>query len=263
MALRFRDYPDETMKHFVDAYERGVPIIALRTSTHAFQPSKGSAYRSYGDFGKRMLGERWVNHWGKHKVEATRGVIEPSAKDDPLLRGVRDVFGNTDVYEAYPPKDAKILLRGLVLKGMKPADPAAAYKKKRASDKQEQDINGPMMPVAWTRLYRNEAGRTNKILCTTMGAATDLENEGLRRLIVNGVYWAVGLEVPAMANVDYVGAFKATMYGFNGFKKGVRPSDLALKPGASPGPTPLETAAAGWRVWENRPAAVAAAARPE
>ena len=25
MALRFRDWPDETMKHFVDAYQRGVP----------------------------------------------------------------------------------------------------------------------------------------------------------------------------------------------------------------------------------------------
>src|SRR4051812_34859718 len=36
MLLRFRNWPDEQMKHFVDAYQRGVPIIALRTSTHAF-----------------------------------------------------------------------------------------------------------------------------------------------------------------------------------------------------------------------------------
>lgn len=35
MLLRFRDWPDEEMKYFVDAYQRGVPIIALRTSTHA------------------------------------------------------------------------------------------------------------------------------------------------------------------------------------------------------------------------------------
>src|SRR3954468_22926601 len=43
MLLRFRNYPDATMKHFVDAYLRGVPLIALRTSTHAFQ-LKNSTY---------------------------------------------------------------------------------------------------------------------------------------------------------------------------------------------------------------------------
>ena len=33
MLLRFRAWPDETMKHFVDAYRRPTPIIGLRTST--------------------------------------------------------------------------------------------------------------------------------------------------------------------------------------------------------------------------------------
>src|SRR5687768_13611303 len=108
MALRFRAWPDEQMKHFVDAYNRGVPIVALRTSTHAFRNKEGS-FTSFNDFGKRVLGEGWVSHWGVHKKEATRGVIEPSAKDDPILRGVADVFGNSDVYEAYPPADAKVL----------------------------------------------------------------------------------------------------------------------------------------------------------
>jgi len=230
MLLRFRAYPDATMKHFVDAYLRGVPIIALRTSTHAFKYPGGSTspYKDYTNFGKNVLGEGWVSHWGKHKVEATRGIIDPAAKDDPIVRGADDIFGDTDVYEAYPPKDAKILVRGQVLKGMKPGDAPAEYKKKRVSDKQEQLVNEPMMPVAWTRLYQNPAGKTNKTFCTTMGAATDLQSEGLRRLIVNAVYWGIGLDVPAMADVSYVDAFKATMYGFNGARKGVRPSDLAV-----------------------------------
>src|SRR5215813_6621978 len=34
IALRFRQWPDEQMKHFVDAWQAGKPIIALRTSTH-------------------------------------------------------------------------------------------------------------------------------------------------------------------------------------------------------------------------------------
>src|SRR3954471_10652710 len=54
MLLRFRNWPDEQMKHFVDAYRRGVPIVALRTSTHAFQIKEGSD-KSFNDFGKRII----------------------------------------------------------------------------------------------------------------------------------------------------------------------------------------------------------------
>jgi hypothetical protein len=230
MLLRFRNYPDETMKHFVGAYERGVPIIGLRTSTHAFRISGKSTYKNFSSFGKRVLGEDWVNHWGRHAQEATRGVFEASAKDDPILRGVEELFGNSDVYEAYPPPDAKILARGQVLKGMKPSDSPAEYKKKRTTDKKEQGINDPMMCVAWTRLHKNETGKENKIFCTTMGAATDLENEGLRRLVVNAVYWGLGMDVPAKANVTLVDAYKPTMYGFKGYKKGMKPADFALAP---------------------------------
>src|SRR3974390_2085035 len=36
MALRFRQLPDAQMRHFVDYLAAGKPIVALRTSTHAF-----------------------------------------------------------------------------------------------------------------------------------------------------------------------------------------------------------------------------------
>jgi hypothetical protein len=233
MLLRFRKFPDETMKHFVDAYQRGVPIIALRTSTHAFQLPGASSYKVFNSFGKKVLGEQWVSHWGRHKVEAARGIIESSSKDDPskddpVLRGVGEMFGDSDVYEAYPPSDARILVRGQVLKGMKPTDPPADYKKRRATDGKEQGVNDPMMPVAWTRLHKNEGGKTNRVFCTTMGAATDLASEGLRRLVVNAVFWGLGLEVPEKADVTYVDDFKPTMYGFNGYRRGLKPSDHAI-----------------------------------
>ncbi|MDB5171383.1 MAG: signal peptide and transrane prediction [Phycisphaerales bacterium] len=96
MLLRFRAWPDDQMKHFVDAYERGVPIIGLRTATHSFNTS--GTYQSYNEFGKKVLGERWVNHWGNHKSEATLGIIESAAKEDAVMHGVTDVFGTTDVY---------------------------------------------------------------------------------------------------------------------------------------------------------------------
>ncbi len=225
-SLRFRRWPDEQMKHFADYHAAGKPFIGLRTSTHAFSGLQGT-YKAFNDFGKNVLGERWVNHWGGHKSQATRGIIEESQKNNPLLRGVSDIFGTTDVYEAYPAADATILVRGQVLNGMTPTDEPADNKKKRSTDKVEQGINDPMMPIVWSREIKNDAGKTTKVLLTTMGAASDLPNEGLRRLIVNGAYWAVGLEVPAKANVDVVGKFNPTPYGFGSEVKGKKPADYA------------------------------------
>lgn len=224
MSLRFRKWPDADMQKFVAAYERGVPIIGLRTSTHAF----ATKYKDMDKFGERVLGEEWVSHWGNHKKEATRGFIEPSAKEHPLLRGVTNVFGDTDVYEAYPPADAKILLRGQVLVGMNEESSSASYPKKRASDGKEQDVNDPMMPVAWYREQKTAAGKTQKILCTTMGSATDLKNEALRRLVVNGVYWGLDLEVPENASVEFVDPYEPFMYGFNSGRKGIKIEDHAI-----------------------------------
>jgi hypothetical protein len=236
MSLRFRAPKDEQMKHFAEYLAAGKPFIALRTSTHAFNYPKGSnspyAKFSWGNgdswkqgFGEQVLGETWVSHWGAHKKEATRGVIEPSAKDNTLLRGVTDIFGTTDVYEAAPPADSTILMRGLVLKGMNPTDEPADYMKKGKSG--EIPVNSPPQPIAWTREYKNESGKTNKVLTTTMGAATDLTNVGLRRLVVNATYAFTGLEVPASANVDVVGEYNPTFYGFKGFIAGKKPADYA------------------------------------
>lgn len=238
ILTRFRNWPDEQMKHFVDYYLAGKPFVGLRTATHAFNYPAQATYGKYGwtskawpgGFGRQVLGETWINHWGNHMHQATRGIVEPSAKDDPILRGVTDVFGTTDVYEAEPQPDAKILLRGQVLTGLNPTDPPATGMKKR-KDGQTQDLNDPMMPIAWTREPQNEAGKTNKVLCTTMGAATDLTNEGLRRLIVNGVYWGCGLEIPAAANVNLVGDYQPSKYAANGGKKGVKPESLAAPAG--------------------------------
>lgn len=234
MLLRFRNWPDEAMARFERVLSTGKPIVALRTSTHAFNGfPKGSRweawnYNNEGGFGKRVLGETWLTHWGKHKVEATRGAIEPSQQNNPLLRGVSNIFGETDVYEAYPPSDATILVRGIVLKTLAPDAEPADYKKPRSTDKLEQGINDPAMPVVWTRMNKNTSGTTNRILTTTMGAATDLENEGLRRLLVNAVYWGLNLEVPQKADVTYVDEYRPSFYGFDGFRKGLHPSDFEL-----------------------------------
>jgi type 1 glutamine amidotransferase len=217
------------MKHFADAVARGIPIVALRTSTHAFRfpDNSPSTYKRFNNFGREVLGENWVSHWGANRRGATRGVIEPGAENDPIMRGVSDVFGDSGVYETHPVPDATILMRGHVLKGMNPADEPDTYRKQRKADNQEQPINDPAMPIAWTRL-NGRGGRANRVFCTTMGAATDLVNEGLRRMIVNAVLWGFELEIPAKTDVRFVDPYEPTAYAFKGYRRGITPADHGL-----------------------------------
>ncbi|MEO6246263.1 MAG: ThuA domain-containing protein [Opitutaceae bacterium] len=249
LALRFRQWPDAAMKLFADAVARGVPIVALRTSTHAFRFPAGSttAYAAFNDFGRNVLGENWVSHWGANRRGATRGIIEPGAEGDPILRGVTDIFGDSGVYETHPTADSKILVRGEVLAGMKPTDaPDITQRKVRKADNIEQGINDPMMPIAWTRQNQNENGTTNRVFCTTMGAATDLLNEGLRRMVVNAVFWGFGLDISAATDVRFVDPYAPSPYAFKGYRRGLTPEDHALgqtlRAGA-PNPPPAPKAA--------------------
>jgi type 1 glutamine amidotransferase len=225
MQFRFRELPDPDMKHLVDFLQSGKPIIALRTSTHAFNytRNKQSPYAKYsfdgrewrGGFGQEVLGDTWISHHGNHKVESTRGLVDGLNEKHPVLRGVQDVWGPTDVYGIIHLKPGdKILLYGLTLQGMKPSD--------------LPNYNKSIMPIAWTRDYAWENGKTTRSLTTTMGAATDLECADLRRLLVNACYWLTGIEVPNRADVELVGEYKPSAFGFNGFKKGVKPAEHEL-----------------------------------
>jgi type 1 glutamine amidotransferase len=235
ILTRFRNLPDDQMKYIADYIDAGKPVLGIRTATHAFEVPAGKTYSRFnwnnardwnGGFGRHILGETWVNHWGNHGSESTRGIIAPDMKGNPLVNGCDDIWVRTDVYEAHPTPDCKPVILGQVLKGMKPTDPPASYQK-RDSKGRQQDVNNPMMPIAWIKEYKSDSGKSGRSFCTTMGAAQDLENESLRRLLVNAAYWCTGMEdkIPAKADVEIVGTYKPTRFGFDGFVKGRRPSD--------------------------------------
>ncbi|MCP5111608.1 MAG: hypothetical protein GY953_12315 [bacterium] len=233
------------MKH-LDAYlESGRPIIGLRTATHGFRykAEVKTAYRSWshdakdwkGGFGKQVLGETWAGHHGHHAVQSTRGLIAGKMKDHPIVRGTDDIWAPSDVYVAdlSACDSCQPLVLGQVLEGMKPTDKpiVGKYSVKRRDRVIEKTPNDPMMPVAWTKTFKTKSGKTSRIFTTTMGASVDLASEGLRRLVVNAAYWCVGMEdkIPARANVDIVGAYNPTMFGFGKFTPGVKPSAHALE----------------------------------
>jgi len=243
IATRWRVLPDEQMKH-VDAYvQAGKPVIGLRTATHAFRFPKEAvtSYRHYdsaskewdGGFGRQVLGETWISHHGHHGVQSTRGVIVESMKGHPILRGVEDIWGPSDVYTVTLPLpgDSQPLVLGQVLEGMKPDDKPVVgkYAMGPPNRRVEKTPNDPMMPVAWVKTYSGRTGRKGRVFTTTMGAAVDLANEGLRRMVVNAAYWCLGMEkkIPPKSDVRIVGVFEPTFFGFNKHVPGRRPSDYA------------------------------------
>lgn len=230
VALRFRELPDADMKHFDRFVNSGKPILGLRTATHSFNYKRNpeSPFAKYdfrskewpGGFGQQVLGETWISHHGSHGRQSTRGVINERYKEHPILRGVTDIWGPTDVYGVRNLTDeANVLVHGQVLEGMKPSDKPVTGGK-----------NDPMMPLVWTKSYTGSSGKTSRVICTTIGASVDLESAGLRRLLVNACYWGLGMEeqIPPKSNVDYVGKYEPTFFGFNKFKRGVKPADHEL-----------------------------------
>jgi hypothetical protein len=227
ILCRFRVLPDEQMKHIVDYVESGRPVIGMRTATHSFRypANSTSQYKKYtyndkdaefdGGFGRQVLGETWIRHFGPNGKTSTRGIFADGAKGDPILNGIADgeIWATTGVYGVRLPllPNCKTLLLGQVIEGNKPdGKPSQEPKYKDA----------PMQPIAWTRTYAIVPGKTGRAFTTTMGSAADLQNEAFRRLMVNATYWAAGLEdkIPAKAEVAFVGDPTA-------FKKGIKPAE--------------------------------------
>jgi type 1 glutamine amidotransferase len=228
---RFRKLPDDQMRHIVQYVESGRPIIGMRTATHAFAYDRRATYARYswdskdwnGGFGRQVLGETWISHHGDHGKQSTRGNVVAQQKNHPILKGIQDgdIWGPTDVYGVRlpMPEDCLPLVLGQVLTGMKPSDPPVSGKK-----------NNPMMPIAWAKTYKGSNNHTGRVFTTTMGASQDFASEGLRRLLVNACYWAIGLEdhIPAKSKVNIVGDFHPHPFGNDRFVKGRKPSDYAI-----------------------------------
>ena len=224
--LRFQDFPDEQMRHIVEYLDRGRPVVGFRTATHAFQIKRPDAkFLKYtwkggdeaypGGFGRQILGETWVSHYGKNHAQSSRLILKSDQADHPILRGVKDVWVQSGGYTADPIAGSTVLALGQILDGMTPDSPSATDKKE--------------LPVAWYRTYLGSPGKAGRVFTTTHGASEDLLNEGFRRMAVNGILWAAGLEgsIRAANDISFVGPFQPTTYNFNGHVKGVKPADLA------------------------------------
>jgi glucose/arabinose dehydrogenase/azurin len=248
--LRFQDFPDDTMKHFVDYLERGGPVVGLRTSTHAFKIPKGKTYSKYSwdhkgtdylsGWGHQILGQSWVGHYGKNHQQSTRIEIVESKKNHPILSGVKDIWVQAGGYVGKP-ASGEILTMAQPLNGMKQDSPANPKMKPIPSD--------------WTRTYKAKNGKDARVFTSLYGASEDILNDGYRRMLINACFWAVGMEssIKPDLNVDFVGPYKPNTFSNGKYATGVNPS--AYSGYQSPIPAHNNSPAAGPRGNQKKQAA--------
>jgi hypothetical protein len=214
LFARWLELPDQQMKEIIDYTNSGRPILALRTSTHPFyyrkRPESPYARFGYnskepvGGYGRLVLGETWINHYGAHQKQSTRGVPVPDMAQHPILRGVKGIWGESDVYAITTLSgDSRPLVLGQVLMGMQPDSPPDPSKR--------------LVPVAWIKTYTGDSGKTSRIFTTTMGHAMDFPNEGFRRMLVNACYWLLGMDrqISPTRSVDLVGVYHPSPIGLH------------------------------------------------
>jgi type 1 glutamine amidotransferase len=237
--LRFQDFPDAEMQHIVDYLDRGGPVVGYRTSTHAFQIKRPDAkFLKFtwnnpagdytGGFGRQILGETWVSHYGRNHKQSSRLLLQPDQLSHPILRGVKDVWAQSGGYTADPIAGSHVLALGQILNGMTADSPPAEDKKQ--------------VPVAWYRTYQGASGKQGRVFTTTHGASEDLLNDGFRRMAVNATLWALGLEgsIAPDGNIAFVGPFQPTTFAFDGYVKGMKPSNMAGWESPIPKPAPKQ-----------------------
>ncbi len=222
---RFLNPPDDQMAHVESYIERGGPVVGLRTSSHAFKIPKNSKYAKYDfkskvkgyekGFGHQILGNTWVGHYGTNHKQGTRIQIIPAQKEHAILTGVGDnAFTHAGAYVGKPGPDFTVLTKSQPLVSM---DPNA-----------KPDTEKPPMPSTWTRHYPTKDGKKHRVFHSTQGASEDILDENYRRMIINGVLWAAGMEKVIKPDLDisFVGPYQPSTFTFGGNVKKVKPSEL-------------------------------------
>ncbi|GAB5405620.1 MAG: hypothetical protein Aurels2KO_38510 [Aureliella sp.] len=230
---RFMNLPDEQADMLVDYFERGGPIVGVRTSTHCFNGQKGKwaklnyNYKGddyHGGLGEQIFGNTWEktagqSHYGRNHVMGCRITPMADAVQHPINLGVTQIHAYSGAYKSHPPSDATPLLEVQVLNTFGPSD----------------DINSalPKVCAGWSRdHYVAPSGdkKDARVVYTSFGASEDLLSEDGRRFLVNACLWAAGMEeaIKPDQDVSIVGNYKPSPYTNGGFYfTGVKPADLS------------------------------------
>lgn len=187
LFTRFRELPEEQLQLILDYVESGRPIVGFRTATHAFL-YKNDLEKGYLNekWPKKVFGQKWITHHG-HFEDGSSFLTEVNLyaeqKTHPVLRGfapfkayswLYHVEGNGDQLSG----DSKPLLTGHSMRS-------------NYAETQEYPLDNP---VAWTKTYTGNTGKTARVFFTTLGHPFDFKEVSMRKITLNGIAWALGME---------------------------------------------------------------------
>lgn len=186
---RFRALPKEELRHILDYVASGRPIVGFRTSTHAFLYENDSTLVHMNkEWPAKVFGQQWITHHGhfddgKHPLTKISAVHEV---DHPILKGFKDFDAYSWLYHVDGGDwklqgDSQPILQGLSL---------------RSKHEMEGNLDQfPLVnPVAWTKSYTGNEGKTARVFFTTLGHPYDFTIPAVRKIALNGVFWALGKE---------------------------------------------------------------------
>jgi len=161
----------------------GKPLVGIRTACHAWslrndketEELLAAGHAAWPEFDPEVFGGNYTGHHGNGPKTAV--TIAPDAADHPILRGVDSlsIIGNGSLYRVSPLlSGTKPLLIGTI-PGQHPE------------------------PVAWTNLAGPKQAR---VFFTSLGHIEDFENPAFRKLLANGLFWALESPYPAGENID-------------------------------------------------------------
>ena len=229
---RFMNLPDDQVDLLAAYFERGGPVVGIRTSTHCFNKQKGKwaklnfdykgdDYR--GGLGEQVFGNTWhkergQSHYGMNHQFGARITTIASEVGNPINAGVRQIHTFSGGYKSQPPEGSTPLLELQILNTYHPSD----------------DINKekPLVSAGWTRNSYVAPSGTKvdaRVVYTSFGASEDMLDEDARRFVLNACLWAAGLEakIESDLNVSIVGQFDPSPYSNGAFSvQDVKPSDL-------------------------------------
>jgi type 1 glutamine amidotransferase/cytochrome c2 len=166
----------------------GKPLIAMRTTTHAFwlrnnlPGPKGSI--QWPDFDQEILGCNYNGHESSN--DFTKVTLEKKNSKHPILNKIKNFSCRSWLYNVKPmnPK-ANILMWGQT---------------------RQSDIE----PVAWT----TASPANGKVFTTTLGHSEDFMQMNFVRLLHNACYWAVNKKIPSEVNYQFFGDYVEEHFPF-------------------------------------------------
>ncbi|MEM1443832.1 MAG: ThuA domain-containing protein [Verrucomicrobiota bacterium] len=244
LFTRFRRPSPERFQFFLDYLERGGPIVAFRTSTHAFRFAHDAGMNEWGfqndpqqihslaggEKIREILGQGWITHHGHFDdgdKPLTEVTVHEGAASHPILTGVEPFSAFSWLYHVDGGDhslagDPDLLLDGRALQSNK-------------IERGQTDKFPLTNPVAWTKTYEEKEGTAGRVFTTTLGHPYDFRDANMRRLSVQSILWALGKEdlIPDEGvETETVEAYEPNNSGFGekDFKQEMKPTDFTGTP---------------------------------